>query len=166
MDTVNDLSKDFVEQIDTFLAHYGVKGMQWGVRKRRSSSGGASTSATPAKATPVKTGSGSSDALAGARKKDGRIAKGKGPKLSTEKTKPHVSDEELRKAINRIDMERKFAQLTAPPASKTSKAMKFAGEILADVGKQQTKALLNGIATKQLVKAGLAPPPKKDKPKE
>lgn len=34
--------------VDTFLEHYGVKGMKWGVRKKHESSGGSSSS-KPAK---------------------------------------------------------------------------------------------------------------------
>lgn len=65
-------------EIDDFLAHYGVKGMKWGVRKAASS--------------------------------------GTAGRAKTTSSKPAVkslSDDELRRRINRIEMERKYNTLTA-----------------------------------------------------
>src|SRR6478736_5087351 len=125
------------QQVDDFIAHFGVKGMQWGVRKQRGSKGGSSTPA-PAKAAPSKTNVKGS--IKSAQDKHGRIKKGEGPVQKKPETPTHhISDEELRQRINRIDMERKYIALTTPAAkkSKGAAAAKFAADILLDIGKQQ-----------------------------
>lgn len=141
--------------VDEHLAHYGVKGMKWGVRKQQPSRSSGSEKPKPKKATAPE---GKPD-----RGKDGRIRTAPARKTSVDSSKKpqDLSDEELRRAIARIDMERRFAQLTATPASEKSTARKFVEEILMDVGRTQAKQLLNGVATKQMVSRGIIPKPGK-----
>lgn len=99
------------------LKHYGVKGMKWGVRKARPSSGKRSgktnaqriyehvISKKTATTKPVLSGS--------SKPAKHRIS--------------DMSDEELRSAINRMQMERTYAQLTA---KEVSKGRKFVNEVL------------------------------------
>lgn len=146
------------DQVDNFLAHYGVKGMKWGVRRKGGAqvTKGSSSSEASGKSAPKKTES--NDGAKPVKGKDGRIT-------AAPKTKPKassregVSDEELRAAINRINMERQYAQLTTKP-TKADAAKKVVADILMDVGKQQAKAVLNGLAAKELQKRGIASPPK------
>lgn len=147
------------DQLDNFLAHYGVKGMRWGVRKRRPSSGGSSTP-TPTKAAPKKAASG--EAVKISKNKTGRITK---IDISKGESVPgrQMSDEELRRVISRIELDRKYNALTAPAPSKKVQAAKLIGEVLLDVGKQQAKVALTGVATKELQKRGLVAPPKDKK---
>lgn len=100
------------EKSVSFLAHYGVKGQKWGVRRKNR--GGSSSTDTKGRA----------------------FVKGK--------TK-QVSDEELRKRINRLEMDQKYKTLTAKPKSK-GKA--FVKEVLATSAKS--------IATTQVTKLGNA----------
>lgn len=155
-----DLVQDDLD-VDDFLVHHGIKGMRWGVRKQGPSAG---RSAPPAKVSSKKASAPEGKPVIG---KSGRIVTA--PKRTVtvvgKKTGHSMSDEELRKAINRIDMERKFTQLTKAPPSKQHAAMKFVADILADVGKQQAKVLLGAIATKQMAKRGLIVP-KAEKKKE
>nr|DAE45029.1 MAG TPA: Structural protein [Bacteriophage sp.] len=73
---------------NNYLAHYGVKGMKWGVRRDRSS----------ARMSRIRnyTGSRSSDTLKSARRKD--INK--------------MSNQELQETINRLNLERNYRSLT------------------------------------------------------
>lgn len=142
------------DEVDDFLVHHGIKGMRWGVRKQRPSAG---QSAPPAKVSPKKASAPEGKPDIG---KGGRIvtAPKQAVPAGTAKKNHQMSDEELRKAINRIDMERKFAQLTKAPPSAQHAAMKFVTDILLDVGKQQAKVLLTGLATQQLAKKGIVAP--------
>lgn len=152
------------------LVHHGIKGMRWGVRKSVSSSGGSGNSSETAKAAPKKTSAPSGPPTVS--KKTGRItaAPAHASAPSAGKTTHHtMSDEELRKAISRIDMERRYVQLTKAPPGKREAAIKFVSDLMLDIGKQQAKAVLTSVATsqvnKQLTKAGL-PTAKAKKHKE
>lgn len=148
------------ERVDGFLAHHGVKGMKWGVRKAVSSTGsGTSTSSTPAS----KRSTDAEGVRKGNQSKDGRIKKGAAPKVLAKPQNHHMSDEELRQAINRIDMERKFAQLTKAPPSKRDAAVKFAADLLADVVKRKALEVALHQSGKLLEKKGLVAPPKPKK---
>lgn len=152
------------ERVENVLAHYGKKGMRWGVRKSRVSAGSSAPSSS-SKPAPSKQGD-MGKIPASAKDKSGRIKKGGGPKDITDKPK-QISDEELRARINRINMEQQYAKLTtpAPTQSKGAKAAKIVGDILLDVGKQQAKAILLQTTTSELAKRGLVTPPKVKKDK-
>lgn len=150
---LSDITSD-ATATESILKHFGVKGMRWGVRKQRPSSSGGSSAQEPKKA---KSGEQSSPT----RSSDGRIRvagakKVEVPKPASNLSKPvhSMSDEELRQAIARINMERQFAQLTQKPA-KGEAAKQFVVGVLKDVGSQQAKVLLNAVATQQMAKAGL-----------
>ena len=94
---------DYEENYDDFLQHYGVLGMKWGHRKARSK---ASSNKKP-KSTKNTTTS---------RPK---------PKL----TKKRLSDAELRAVVNRMRLEREYADLTyrASSRSKVENVVKTVG---------------------------------------
>lgn len=103
------------------LRHYGVKGMRWGVRRKRGSSSGNSTK--PKKKSSIK----------------------------------DLSDEELRRRLNRIQMERQYRALTSTRGQRAaSKAAKISGEIALNVGKQVVSAQLAkyaNLGVNELLKA-------------
>lgn len=100
------------------LKQYGVKGMKWGVR-RKSSSGGSFNS--------------------NARKpKPGKRVKKAAPKPASK-----MSDQELRKVIARMQMEKQYKDLSASQASTGKTIVK---NLLISVGKQQANALANQAA--------------------
>lgn len=153
------------EFVENFLAHYGKKGMKWGVRKAYKPKGGSKASAPPARPAPKKAASG--DASVTVKNKSGRIVK-VDTKKSVASTASKMSDEELRSAISRIDMERKYSSLTAaqaPPPSRKRQAAKIVGDVLLDVAKQQAKVALIGVTNTQLQKHGVIPIPTDKKKK-
>lgn len=99
--------------LDEMLSHSGVKGMKWGVRKKR----------TPS----IQNGS--------------RVRKGKKQVVSTHKNKPkgtnikELSDAELRAKITRLQLEREFAREMnkSNPEHQTSKGKRIMKSILNDM---------------------------------
>lgn len=104
-------------EIDDFLAHYGVKGMKWGVRRAASS--------------------------------------GTSGRAKTTSSKPAVksmSDDELRRRINRIQMERAYNTLTEQQtASGKAKAQEFGKMLLKDIVVSSAKEIGKEIF-KQILK--------------
>ena len=98
---------DYEENYDDFLQHYGVLGMKWGHRKARSK---ASSNKKP-KST-----------------KNTTISKPK-PKP----TKKRLSDAELRAVVNRMRLEREYAELTyrASSRSKVESVVRTIGTVAA-----------------------------------
>lgn len=102
--------------VESKLMHYGVPGMKWGVRKARPTSSGKRRGKT------------------NAQRIYESVTGKKNPKPVTKtSSKPakrrisDMSDEELRTAINRMQMERTYAQLTS---KEVSKGRKFVNEVL------------------------------------
>ena len=114
------VGKDFIE-------HFGTRGMKWGVRRSREerAAGGGSEKKGASISAPKK--------VVG--------------KTNTAKPASQLSDAQLKKAIERINMEQNFARLTAPPPTKTQKILTNVGRFAADVGKQvaaqEIKSVIN-----------------------
>ena len=144
------------------LYHHGVKGMKWGIRRKRSSS---ETSGSSNPHAVISTSSSSSSGGHSTKKnttstvKVTKQTKTKGTSVkqySTEKPKSRrqlkkeaavaaeqarkdelarMSDKELRARINRLQMEKQYEQLTASP-KQTNAGAKFVKDILVNAGKQ------------------------------
>lgn len=116
------------------VIHYGVKGMKWGVRKQRPTSSGKRKGKTNAqriyeRVTKKKTAEKAKPAMTSRRKKASEM-----------------SDDELRKVISRMQMERTYAQLTT---KEISKGRKFVNEVLYN----SAKATATTYTTKAMTKA-------------
>jgi hypothetical protein len=102
------------------LAHFGVKGMRWGVVRKSSSSGPTSTDAK--KATVIRT----------TVKKSGTKA---------------VSNKDLQAAITRMNLERQYKAL-AP--TRGQQVTGFIGKTLLGIGKQEATKLAADVTAKQV----------------
>lgn len=104
------------------LAHYGIRGMKWGIRRSRQQIN-ASADHTTAESARLK-------------------AKKGGVKT--------LSNAELKALVERINLEQQYARIVPPsPGGKITRAGgKFVGEVLVNVGKQQATKILNDQATK------------------
>ena len=111
-----------------YLAHYGVLGMKWGVHRRRRA---ASVNERDAKELEKAGFKKEADALRLLAKKqrtkadevEARINK----KKEMKKNVKEMSDEELRKVVNRLQMERQYSQLSE---SSVSKGKEYAQKII------------------------------------
>lgn len=113
------------DSLDDVMAHFGVKGMKWGVRKRSKDSDPSSPDAARAASSAA-------------------IIKTSGTKA--------LSNKDLQDLVTRMNLERQFSTLSSQ--SKTENAgVKFAKELLIGVGKQQAQKYASDFAGKQIAKA-------------
>ena len=127
-----------METLEEVLAHHGIRGMKWGVRKRRGSDGkvsGGSTSTPPHVS------------------EDAMLARTAHETVKKHGSTDPLSNKDLQHLVNRINLEQQYNKLTTQP-SKVNKGAKIAGSILANVGKQLAAEIVKGHATKALAKAG------------
>lgn len=113
---------------DDYLMHYGVKGMKWGIRKDRVEKAfkpGIKGSGSPAER---------------ATQASGNIVEATKRLVSRKKRKPkadysHLSNKELQKRIQRLQMERTYASLSEPGMSrgkqKALDILDVAGDVMA-----------------------------------
>lgn len=108
-------SADAMAVGEAILEQYGVKGMKWGVRRRRAVSSTGSQSTGP-KSGPTK------------------------PARPVKKSAKSMTDQELNAVINRMRLESQYNQLTA---SKSDKAKQFIQETLLNAGKSTVQTYAN-----------------------
>lgn len=117
-----------MDALEEVLAHHGIKGMSWGVRRRRGKSG------TVSSTTPH---SNVSD--------DAAKAQGAHATVKKHGSTDPLSNQELSHLVNRINLEQQYVRLTTP---KKNAGRKFVQEVLLGVGKQQVTKLASDAATK------------------
>ena len=138
-DSTLDAAEDMAEHI---LAHYGVKGMKWGKRKKSSDSDSGptdvTTSHTPGQRVKA-TGGTKQPAHEDAIRTATARQKAKASTLDA------LSDKELKSLVNRMNMEKQYAQLVAETAPR-SKGQKFVEGLIGMVqvgGKQYGQQFIN-----------------------
>ena len=107
------------------LAHYGVMGMRWGIRKDRNK--GSSAAARAAKKSQKQA------AKLQARTERQQIKAVKKQRRSDAKKRAILSDKELDQKIARLDKERKLKDLTD---SQVSPGRKYAKDVMSSAGKK------------------------------
>lgn len=117
------------------IMHYGVKGMKWGVRKQRPTSSGKRKGKTRIQSIRDRV-----------FKKKSSTKEVKVENPSQRKRASEMSDDELRRVINRMQMERAYSQLTA---KEISKGRKFVNDVLY----ASTKTVATQYTTKAMMKA-------------
>jgi hypothetical protein len=107
------------ETLDEVLAHYGVKGMKWGVnRGRRRPSAPDSPDAAQAKAVRSQ--------------------------IKSNRGTDSLSNQDLRALVQRMSLEQQYSQLSA---NRASFGKRFVTGVLKNVGTQQATSVLNEQAT-------------------
>ena len=94
------------DPVDNFLAHFGVKGMHWGVRRHRPLAAGPSSA-------------------------DHHEVKNLGSKISSHGGIHALSNDELQKVITRLNLEQNFHRLTAEPGN-ADKGRAFVKKAISD----------------------------------
>lgn len=128
------------------LMHYGVKGMKWGVRKKRY------LSKARTKMRKMKRDS----AEKRQNRKMERAASKAAKKASTKpQRKPvsEMSEEELNAAIKRMELERKYKQLAAENNPSSDRGKKFVTNVLEKSGEQLATQVVNHYGAIALNKA-------------
>lgn len=111
---------------DVYLAHYGVKGMKWGVRKARPNSNDASKKKrNEALKKSIDKGASEIGKATGEFFKQKAAPKPKVDKRDLSK----YSDQELQRAVNRKNLERQYRQLTSSVSARNA-----TNELLANIG--------------------------------
>lgn len=118
-----------METLEEVLAHHGIKGMKWGVRRSRS-------------------------ALAARRQsphgvsEDAMRAKSSKAKVHKRTNADALSTQELQHLVTRMNLEKQLKQLQGP--SRKQKGAKFATDILVNAGKQQITKIASDQLGKQI----------------
>ena len=128
--------------MDNELYHHGVKGMKWGVRK------------TPVRSSSVATRKRKSNALSLFKKTTRNASVAKSSPAQTKSVKD-MSDDELRRKIERVRLEQQYQQLNPPTVSRGQKiAKRVMNHVIVpaaeEAGKQIVKSILTNSANKAL----------------
>lgn len=134
------------DPLENILAHYGVKGMRWGVTRKSGSAAPSGPTPVVTKITPgkkVKTSGGklhtpTEDAVAAATLKQ------KAKSSSTDS----LSTKELQVLVTRMNLEQQYNRIGPQPASK--KVTGFLASTLLGIGKQQVVRIGSAEATKRI----------------
>ncbi len=163
----DNIAGDFLEHHGDFLEHYGVMGMKWGIRKDRPNSRlpkhatfyntdkatGATTMVdyNPRKVQVSRVAGGGIQVTGRSRKEVKRVSEEIRRQLSNKSEKKSVTsklnltDDELRSTINRMQLEKTYAQLTATP--KQSNAMQ---QFMVNTGSQILGNAITNVGTEYL----------------
>lgn len=117
------------------LVHYGIRGMKWGIRRYQNADG-------------TLTGAGKvRDRMVRKRnlKKAEKILKGS--KKTVKRRLSQITDEELQKAVNRLQLERTYKNLTTPP-DKHKKAKEIATKWLETAGTKVIESAATNLGKK------------------
>lgn len=107
--------------VDDVLAHYGVKGMKWGVRRKRSPTEPAHGDAKRTKRVVSRARESGTDA---------------------------ISNKDLQAAITRMNLEQQYNRLR--PKSNSEKAKAWVAQTLLGIGKEEASKAARDVASQQV----------------
>lgn len=116
---------DDYDPVESFLAHYGVIGMRWGIRKRRSVS----------PAHPVSEDAARSSALKVQVRRHGTQS---------------LSNSDLQALVTRLNLENQYGKLNPENISSGKRFMRDVFDVTEGIGKQQASSFGNKYAAKGL----------------
>lgn len=135
------------------LAHHGVKGMKWGVRKSRPTSKSAVAKKKTTKSEPS-AGRKAINAMMEKRKtRKAEKAAAEAAKKVKRKPVSEMTDEELNAAIKRLQLEKQYKELTAFHNPNQGKGKKFVTNVLEKSGEQLATQVVNHYGAQALNKA-------------
>lgn len=141
MTTLNDLVTQ--SKGHRALAHVGVKGMKWGVRKDRSSKSG------PQDVTVKKTATNNLKATGGAKHPvhDDAVKAAQAKQKAKKSGTSSLSNAELKALTQRMNLEQQLADLDSKAKARGAGAV---GDILRKEGKNQLRQVVASVASDQI----------------
>lgn len=142
------------------LYHHGILGMKWGIRRFQNKDG---TLTSAGRKRLKRNSEDSSDSPKNTKTESGSSTSNSKSSTSTKKSVKDMSDAELQAAINRLNLETRYSELTKSdsPSKNNSRAKKFITDVLEQSGKNiatQATTYLMGTATNKLFeKFGFGP---------
>ena len=142
------------------LYHHGILGMKWGIRRFQNKDG---TLTSAGRKRLKQNSEDSSDSQKNTKTESGSSSSNSKSSTSTKKSVKDMSDAELQAAINRLNLETRYSELTKSdsPSKNNSRAKKFITDVLEQSGKNiatQATTYLMGTATNKLFeKFGFGP---------
>lgn len=153
---ITALSGDAIEQsdseLDDFLAHYGILGMKWGVRRDRKELARARGESVPVRDLQGKK---IIERDGKYQRKDGATRSVDAVRARTSQTKARaygtdsLSNEDIQQLIERLDLEKKYSQITGPKKASNAKKAK---KIIADFAGDNAKYAANTLAKREINK--------------
>lgn len=143
---INEAEMAHKDESDAFIAHFGVKGMKWGVRRpQRDLSPQPATASWKPGDRKIKTSGGkyqppSMDAI------NASVAKQKAAKSGTKS----LSNEELQALVTRMNLEQQYNKLVTP--DRVARGKKDIDDIMFSNGKKQVNRIVDQYATRQVGK--------------
>ena len=142
------------------LYHHGILGMKWGIRRFQNKDG---TLTSAGRKRLKQNSEDSSDSPKNTKTESVSSSSNYKSSTSTKKSVKDMSDAELQAAINRLNLETRYSELTKSdsPSKNNSRAKKFITDVLEQSGKNiatQATTYLMGTATNKLFeKFGFGP---------
>lgn len=126
--------------INDYLAHHGIKGQKWRIRRYQNKDGSLTAEGRRRYGYATKRKEGTN---VFAKAKVAKAAKEEKKKSSSQKPYQKMTDEELRNAVSRLQLEKKYKELTPKEASLGERFMKsMMNDVVLPAAKNAGKAYL------------------------